>query len=135
MALISMKTTIWSVILSVMIYTLSANSIGSDGSEGRNKVSLTIQEPIEQIGNEWSESESDSRRSSPVKKSTMLLNKLMHALHKALDTDNNEEVDKDTPDPDVVPVVVDNYPMDLHRRGEDRMTRYWRCYFNAVSCF
>ncbi|CAG2111832.1 unnamed protein product [Medioppia subpectinata] len=78
--------------------------------------------------------ESNIRRSSPMKRSTMLLNKLMHALHKALDNEN-EEVDKDTPDPDIVPVVVDNYPMDLHRRGEDRMTRYWRCYFNAVSCF
>ena len=71
-----------------------------------------------------------------VKRSTMLLNKLMHALHKALDNENpeiNSERERDTPD--VVPLVVDNYPMDLHRRGEDRMTRYWRCYFNAVSCF
>jgi len=62
----------------------------------------------------------------------MLLNKLMHALHKALDNENGEP-DKDTTD--AMPAIPENYPMDLHRRGEDRMTRYWRCYFNAVSCF
>ena len=71
------------------------------------------------------------------KRSTMLLNKLMHALHKALDNENQEQINpegvKDTPD--VIPLIVDNYPMDLQRRGEDKMTRYWRCYFNAVSCF
>ena len=79
-------------------------------------------------------SEPHYKASTPVKRSTMLLNKLMHALHKAIDNDKKEvEVERDVPD--VVPLVVDNYSMDLHRRGEDRMTRYWRCYFNAVSCF
>lgn len=90
---------------------------------------VLIEGPIQRMT-----SEPHSRGPTPAKRSTMLLNKLMHALHKAIDNENQEVVaERDVPD--VMPLVADNFPMDLHRRGEDRMTRYWRCYFNAVSCF
>ncbi|XP_035230806.1 uncharacterized protein LOC118202724 [Stegodyphus dumicola] len=50
------------------------------------------------------------------KRSTMLLNRLMHALNKSFHYENLS-----------IP------QMDLQRRGEGKM--YWKCYFNAVSCF
>ncbi len=59
----------------------------------------------------------------------------MHALHKALDNENGVELEDKGTTTDAMPAIAANYPMDLHRRGEDKMTRYWRCYFNAVSCF
>ncbi|XP_075746866.1 uncharacterized protein LOC142804147 [Rhipicephalus microplus] len=54
----------------------------------------------------------------PSKRSTMLLNKLMQPLLKAFKSDAEVSY---TP------------PMELRRRGEGKM--FWRCYFNAVSCF
>ncbi|KAF8791390.1 hypothetical protein HNY73_006267 [Argiope bruennichi] len=51
-----------------------------------------------------------------LKRSTMLLNRLMNALNKTYPHESFS-----------VP------QMELHRRGEGKM--YWKCYFNAVSCF
>ena len=72
--------------------------------------------------------------SVPSKRSTMLLNKLMHALHRALDNeDDNDNIKSNS---DITSINVPNHSsMDLQRRGEEKMTRYFRCYFNAVSCF
>ncbi|XP_076315561.1 allatostatin double C [Tachypleus tridentatus] len=55
-------------------------------------------------------------KDSLPKRSTMLLNKLMNALQNALQED------------DIV-----SHQMELQRRGDGR--KFWRCYFNAVSCF
>lgn len=55
---------------------------------------------------------------SPPKRSTMLLNKLMQPLLKAFKAE---------------PEVSYSPQMELRRRGEGKM--FWRCYFNAVSCF
>ncbi|GIY92965.1 uncharacterized protein CEXT_627881 [Caerostris extrusa] len=58
----------------------------------------------------------DERDTRFLKRSTMLLNRLMNALNKTYPTESFS-----------VP------QMELHRRGEGKM--YWKCYFNAVSCF
>lgn len=72
---------------------------------------------------------------SSVKRSTMLLNKLMHALHKALDSEKN--ISGSDPEPAALislPDLEALQQMDMQRRtGEGKM--FWRCYFNAVSCF
>ncbi|XP_076358330.1 uncharacterized protein LOC143250944 [Tachypleus tridentatus] len=51
-----------------------------------------------------------------AKRSTIMLNKLMSTLQKALREDE---------------IVSDQ--MELQRRGGEH--KFWRCYFNAVSCF
>ena len=91
----------------------------------------------------------------------MLLNKLMSALQKAMEKDtaarhaalailsrpisgeiiSEEEDDKeDSEIPSkeslaaiAMPSVAQAYQLDLQRRGDGK--QYWRCYFNAVSCF
>lgn len=90
------------------------------------------------------------------KRSTMLLNKLMNALQKA--TEKEESASREastmarsfvqlTPDssqddassdriPSVVlPSIAQAYQVDLRRRAEGDRKMFWRCYFNAVSCF
>ncbi|XP_042877288.1 uncharacterized protein LOC122256565 [Penaeus japonicus] len=71
--------------------------------------------------------------SAPRKRAAIVLDKLMFALQKALD-------DNPPPAPGPHPPA---YPrsrpfagtMDLQRRGNGDGRLYWRCYFNAVSCF
>jgi hypothetical protein len=86
----------------------------------------------------------------------MLLNKLMNALQKA--TEKEESASREastmarsfvqlTPDssqddassdriPSVVlPSIAQAYQVDLRRRAEGDRKMFWRCYFNAVSCF
>ncbi|KAG0410181.1 hypothetical protein HPB47_012696 [Ixodes persulcatus] len=53
-----------------------------------------------------------------AKRSTMLLSKLMQPLFKAFKNDADGGFSSQ---------------MELQRRGEGKM--YWKCYFNAVSCF
>src|SRR5207237_291658 len=98
------------------------------------------------------------------KRSTMLLNKLMSALQKAMEKDvaarhaalallsrpvsgeiitSEEDQEDDKGDNELplkeslaavaMPSVAQAYQLDLQRRGEGK--QYWRCYFNAVSCF
>ncbi|XP_066985267.1 uncharacterized protein AstCC [Macrobrachium rosenbergii] len=70
----------------------------------------------------------------PRKRAAIVLDKLMFALQKALD---------DTPNatsPGHQQGLSGNRafaagPMDLQRRGNNDGRLYWRCYFNAVSCF
>ncbi|CAO1343567.1 unnamed protein product [Diamesa tonsa] len=76
------------------------------------------------------------------KRAAMLLDRLMVALHHALEDDDQTEIKK----------INDLYrngqfasqykaQMDLQRRGHNaglgpnKGRVYWRCYFNAVTCF
>ncbi|XP_014242037.2 uncharacterized protein LOC106662452 [Cimex lectularius] len=61
------------------------------------------------------------------KRAAVLLDRLMVALQKAVDSDHLE---------DSVNRIPLSDKMDLQRRGQQKGGRtYWRCYFNAVSCF
>jgi len=111
MASISLKTSIWSLILSLMIYTLSANSIGSDGSEGRNKVSLTIQEPIEE------EVLSDY---NPLSNRALYLDKI-DKLGAIINPKQR---------------IGSNFgQLSGYESHQKRQIRYHQCYFNPISCF
>ncbi|XP_029826209.2 uncharacterized protein LOC8023308 [Ixodes scapularis] len=57
-------------------------------------------------------------KTASAKRSTMLLSKLMQPLFKAYKNDADGGFSSQ---------------MELQRRGEGKM--YWKCYFNAVSCF
>ncbi|KAH7958759.1 hypothetical protein HPB49_004685 [Dermacentor silvarum] len=80
--------------------------------------SFATQQPVEIFGALCISNETDKCAPPPSKRSTMLLNKLMQPLLKAFKSDAEVSY---TP------------PMELRRRGEGKM--FWRCYFNAVSCF
>ncbi|XP_023011648.2 allatostatin double C isoform X1 [Leptinotarsa decemlineata] len=85
----------------------------------------------------------------PKKRTAMLVNKLMVALKEAMEEDVREETFRN-------PNRLDGFSsrsskhylmsdddvrsMDLQRRGHGGMGQqkgknYWRCYFNAVTCF
>ncbi|CAG9861523.1 unnamed protein product [Phyllotreta striolata] len=73
----------------------------------------------------------------PKKRTALLVNRLMVALKEAIDEDERSNGLKEypsTPDADV------RSSMDLQRRGhsaigQQKGRNYWRCYFNAVTCF
>lgn len=82
----------------------------------------------------------------------MLLNKLMYALHKALGNEKVEAVqgmpivssgsDIVGPDPSTIAAQAAlsaarqlDFQRELQRRTGEGGKMYWRCYFNAVSCF
>ena len=70
------------------------------------------------------------------KKSTMLLNKLMNALNKAMEKEQTQHfghADAEAMTAVAMPSVARAYRMENQFRGPDRM--FWKCYFNAVSCF
>nr|BAV78791.1 allatostatin CC [Plautia stali] len=61
------------------------------------------------------------------KRAAMLLDRIMVALQKAVDEDTVKSAKNRIPIEDT---------MDLQRRGQQKGGRiYWRCYFNAVTCF
>ncbi|OXU29576.1 hypothetical protein TSAR_015903 [Trichomalopsis sarcophagae] len=77
------------------------------------------------------------------KRAALLLDRLLVALQKAVE---NDEVGKENsyvrslPDfsdmPDSQRMQLSNEKtMDLQRRGQAKGRVYWRCYFNAVTCF
>nr|UES72863.1 allatostatin-CC [Carausius morosus] len=61
------------------------------------------------------------------KRTAMLLDKIIVALQKAVDEDTASEL-AERPD-------LPDSTMDLQRRGQQKGRVYWRCYFNAVTCF
>nr|BAO00935.1 allatostatin-cc [Nilaparvata lugens] len=64
------------------------------------------------------------------KRAALLLDRIMVALQKAVDEENTIP---HPPTPLRTPVEE---TMDLQRRGNQKNGRvYWRCYFNAVTCF
>nr|QBX89029.1 allatostatin-CC [Nephrops norvegicus] len=71
--------------------------------------------------------------STPRKRAAIVLDKLMFALQKALD--DSPAASPGQPAPYSRPRTYAAGPMDLQRRGNGDGRLYWRCYFNAVSCF
>ncbi|XP_058794625.1 uncharacterized protein LOC131666202 [Phymastichus coffea] len=81
-----------------------------------------------------------------TKRAALLLDRLLVALQKVVD---NDELGKggvsgsyvnslqDYPDISDSPRMQlgDEKTMDLQRRGQAKGRVYWRCYFNAVTCF
>ncbi|KAI1301570.1 hypothetical protein HDE_02711 [Halotydeus destructor] len=108
---------------------------------------LAIGQQVGQETDERSETEPETevKWTTPRKRSTMLLNKLMHALQKAIDAESGLPVPGAEMSiegqngvtimgPEAVAAMAITSPKDLQRRaGEGKM--FWRCYFNAVSCF
>ena len=76
--------------------------------------------------------------SPPQKKSTMLLNKLMNALNKAMEKEQAQSGGHSDVGGDMtaiaMPSVARAYQMENQLRGSDD-PMFWKCYFNAVSCF
>ncbi|XP_050721141.1 uncharacterized protein LOC127001009 isoform X2 [Eriocheir sinensis] len=68
--------------------------------------------------------------SEPRKRAAIVLDKLMFALQKALD----EPSASPQPQPPA-PFSPRTLPYPGPRRGNGDGRLYWRCYFNAVSCF
>ncbi|XP_024939724.1 uncharacterized protein LOC107266579 [Cephus cinctus] len=79
------------------------------------------------------------------KRAALLLDRLMVALQKAVDNQGlggGEDVRSLTRSAPRHPVAssqivpaADEQTMDLQRRGQAKGRVYWRCYFNAVTCF
>ncbi|KDR09562.1 uncharacterized protein LOC110838631 isoform X2 [Zootermopsis nevadensis] len=60
------------------------------------------------------------------KRTALLLDKIMVALQKAVEDGKGDR--------NFASNVAEN-KMDLQRRGQQKGRVYWRCYFNAVTCF
>ncbi|KAJ8941627.1 hypothetical protein NQ318_000333 [Aromia moschata] len=85
----------------------------------------------------------------PKKRTATLVNRLMVALKKAMEEDEREEDLKNVNQLDRYSArsskkyhmsPEDVRTMDLQRRGHGNLAQqkgriYWRCYFNAVTCF
>ncbi|XP_003399426.1 uncharacterized protein LOC126917159 isoform X3 [Bombus affinis] len=79
------------------------------------------------------------------KRAALLFDQLMVALQKVVDNQNRGELGGRTlpgPSGPHLPVgnsqkipSTDEQTMDLQRRGQAKGRVYWRCYFNAVTCF
>nr|QQW38903.1 allatostatin CC (AST-CC) precursor [Lygus hesperus] len=63
------------------------------------------------------------------KRAALLLDRLMVALEKAVESEAAEKGMTNRIPQD------DTWKMDLQRRGQKNGRTYWRCYFNAVTCF
>merc|ERR1712045_759863 len=61
------------------------------------------------------------------KRAAILLDKIMYAVQKALDEDKNGKIAAGHPN-------LASFASARHANGLDNKV-YWKCYFNAVSCF
>lgn len=95
---------------------LELNSMAAADTASSSSAEKGLQ-PLVGFGSRISQLQEDFRAPGS-KRSTMLLNKLMQPLFRALKNDAEGGMSSQ---------------MELQRRGEGKM--YWRCYFNAVSCF
>ncbi|XP_076670922.1 uncharacterized protein LOC143370133 [Andrena cerasifolii] len=82
------------------------------------------------------------------KRAALLFDQLMVALQKVVDNQGKGELGDSRPftrssgphlqadlsNSQIVP-SADEQTMDLQRRGQSKGRVYWRCYFNAVTCF
>ncbi|XP_011153454.1 uncharacterized protein LOC105191625 isoform X2 [Harpegnathos saltator] len=71
------------------------------------------------------------------KRAALLFDQLMVALQKVVDNQGKGTVGGPpfAADLETVPVMEKDQAMDLQRRGQGKSQVYWRCYFNAVTCF
>ncbi|XP_067210835.1 uncharacterized protein AstCC isoform X2 [Linepithema humile] len=79
------------------------------------------------------------------KRAALLFDQLMVALQKVVDNQGKEAVGGRgrginrshllAANPEIVSATEDDQTMDLQRRGQAKGQVYWRCYFNAVTCF
>lgn len=81
------------------------------------------------------------------KRAALLFDRLMVALQKVVDNQNKGELDGSRPfarsphlpieNSQIIPSTDEQQTikMDLQRRGQAKGRVYWRCYFNAVTCF
>ncbi|KAL2713177.1 uncharacterized protein V1478_017370 [Vespula squamosa] len=73
-----------------------------------------------------------------AKRAALLFDQLMIALQKVVDSqaraefENNKALARSAMQR---PNSLDAQTMDLQRRGQAKGRVYWRCYFNAVTCF
>jgi len=80
----------------------------------------------------------DAYRNGDHKRSALLLDKLMYALQKAIDEKEESSGTSSIEKPEQGPSSEDSTSemgIGLERRGKSHGKVYWRCYFNAVSCF
>ncbi|XP_020293377.1 uncharacterized protein LOC109859488 [Pseudomyrmex gracilis] len=77
------------------------------------------------------------------KRAALLFDQLMVALQKVVDNQAKSAVGRGvsrsaapvlSASPEIVSATED-HAMDLQRRGQSKGQVYWRCYFNAVTCF
>jgi len=110
MASISIKLSIWTAVLSILIYVLNANSIDSGVSAGRDKMGLTIQEPND---------EDALTDYSPLNQAIYLdkLEKLGALINPKRRIASNMG------------------PFSGYQNHQKRQIRYHQCYFNPISCF
>ncbi|KAK2581835.1 hypothetical protein KPH14_002301 [Odynerus spinipes] len=78
------------------------------------------------------------------KRAALLFDQLMIALQKVVDNQGRGDVGSGraltrsappNPAPNSQMIPSDEQTMDLKRRGQAKGRVYWRCYFNAVTCF
>lgn len=92
------------------------------------------------IGGDTTLGVSDANKHFGHKRSALLLDKLMYALQKAIDEKDESsessgpsEPSQGTSSNDLA--SISEMGIGLERRGKSHGKVYWRCYFNAVSCF
>jgi len=80
----------------------------------------------------------EAYQNSDHKRSALLLDKLMYALQKAIDEKEENSGTSSVEKPEQGPSsdeTSSQMGIGLERRGKSHGKVYWRCYFNAVSCF
>ncbi|XP_066595032.1 uncharacterized protein [Prorops nasuta] len=76
----------------------------------------------------------ENSQTSKDKRAALLLDRLMVELQKAVDG-NDKNLNSRRPSTLSLGSNEASFPKDLQRRGQPKNKNYWRCYFNAVSCF
>ncbi|XP_022916974.2 uncharacterized protein [Onthophagus taurus] len=77
----------------------------------------------------------------PRKRAALLVDRLMVALQKAIEEEDQRNIEAQRKHSGYGLRQDDVRSMDLQRRGHGGLTNqqkgrvYWRCYFNAVTCF
>ncbi|KAK7600958.1 hypothetical protein V9T40_008399 [Parthenolecanium corni] len=73
----------------------------------------------------------------PDKRAALLLDRIMVALQKAVDDGKDVKMKSFYPEFGIINncIYVFDFQSSLQRRGQEKGKVYWRCYFNAVTCF
>nr|QHB80528.1 allatostatin CC [Carabus violaceus] len=129
-------------VLPVLFLSLLLMVVMGSAAESEDVADKRIDYPDYSMGSRYDE--------YPVvvpKRAALLLDRLMVALKNAMEDEDGQEVTADersgraNPKPRSLPVSQEDNTMGMQRRGhgsiggQHKGRVYWRCYFNAVTCF
>merc|ERR1711915_904935 len=100
--------------------------------EKRSPKEVTRQPEIIEVMPAPAEEKKGQDKKEDTKRAAILLDKIMYAVQKALDENKVPGKEGITLTPEDLAAFSGG---GLERRGNAHNRVYWRCYFNAVSCF